>query len=61
MTYDPRCYDLAATFLSDESAEINTEANRDELAQMIQTEIETTIEHLFKPRLADPSNSGAGT
>jgi hypothetical protein len=38
MSYDPRCYDLAVLFLSD-SPEKDTEANRDELAQHIQTEI----------------------
>lgn len=48
MSYDSRCYDLAALFLSD-NPEKNTEANRDELAQHIQTEIEDWIEYILKP------------
>lgn len=48
MGYDSRCYDLAAVFLSD-SPEKNTEANRDELAQHIQDEIEGWIEFILKP------------
>lgn len=46
MGYDSRCYDLAAVFLSEEP-EKNTEANRDELAQHIQTEIEGWIEFIL--------------
>lgn len=48
MSYDSRCYDLAALFLSD-SPEKNTEANRGELAQHIQTEIENWIEFILLP------------
>ena len=53
MGYDSRCYDLAALFLSDEP-EKNTEANRDELAQHIQTEIEDWIEYILRPAIALP-------
>lgn len=56
MGYDPRCYDLAAIFLSD-SPEKDTEANRDELAQHIQTEIEGWIEYILKPAPATPHRS----
>lgn len=47
MAYDSRCYDLAELFLSD--TDKNTEANRHELAQHIQTEIEDWIEYILKP------------
>jgi len=40
--YDERCYDLGEVFLSDEGA-LNTPANRDELANDIQTLIEDFI------------------
>jgi hypothetical protein len=43
-TYDPACYDLAASFLSD-VPEKNTEANRDQLAALIQQTIENEIEY----------------
>lgn len=42
-SYDPACYDLAARFLSD-WPEKNTEANRDQLAALIQRTIEDDIE-----------------
>lgn len=42
-TYDPKCYELAALFLSD-CPEKNTEANRDQLAALIQRTIEDDIE-----------------
>jgi len=48
MGYDSRCYDLAAVFLSD-NPEKNTEANRAELAQHIQDEIEGWIEFILQP------------
>lgn len=48
MSYDPACYNLAVIFLSD-SPEKDSEANRDELAQHIQTEIEGWIEYILKP------------
>lgn len=48
MSYDSRCYDLAETFLEDEPT-INTEANRAELAQLIQTTIEDHIAWLQAP------------
>lgn len=44
MTYDSACYDLAAQFLSDEEAALNTEANRKILAGEIQTCIEAEID-----------------
>ncbi len=42
-SYDTRCYDLAALFLSDHPTK-NTEANRDQLAALIQRTIEDDIE-----------------
>ena len=48
-TYDPACYDLAAAFLSDHP-EKNTEENCDKLAAHIQSEIESEIEFVLKPR-----------
>jgi hypothetical protein len=55
-TYDPKCYDLAETFLSD-SPEINNEQNRCDLAAHIQTEIESWIEYYeqIKAMLTGPS------
>lgn len=53
MSYDVRCYDLAAIFLSDH-AEKNTEANRNELAQSIQDAIESTIEFLEPSASVEP-------
>lgn len=41
--YDPACYDLAASFLSDHPGK-NTEANRDQLAALVQRTIEDDIE-----------------
>lgn len=41
--YDPDCYTLAESFLSDAGIEINTDANRRELAQEIQDIIEAFI------------------
>lgn len=48
MGYDVKCYDLACDFLSDEPSErqMNTEANRDRLAQVIQDAIEAELEAL---------------
>lgn len=51
MSYGSRCYDLAVIFLSD-SPEKNTEANRDELAQAVQTTLEDWIEYILKPATA---------
>lgn len=48
-TYDQRCYDLAAVFLSDEPASINTEHNRVGLASLIQQTIEDEIAGLRPP------------
>lgn len=47
MSYDEKCYDLGALFLLDEAQdcpELNTEQNRDLLAQEIQDVIEWFIE-----------------
>lgn len=44
-TFDPRCYDLAAIFLSNET-ELNTEAARVTLAIEIQRSIEDEIEFM---------------
>ncbi len=43
MSYDEKCYDLAASFLADEPL-VDTEANRVTLARTIQDVIEQTIE-----------------
>lgn len=48
MSYDQSCYDLASAFLVDHPDK-NTESNRDELAQHIQTEIEDWIEFILLP------------
>jgi len=44
MAYDQRCYDLAEVFL-DDSPHLNTERRRDELAQLIQSTIESFISY----------------
>ncbi len=45
MSYDQKCYDLAEAFLDDTDTQpLNTEANRCQLAQEIQTVIEDFIE-----------------
>ena len=44
MSYDWRCYDLAALFLGD-TPDIHNEKNIDELAQRIQTTIEDFISY----------------
>jgi hypothetical protein len=43
-TYDPKCYELAEEFLSDEP-ELNTEKHRDLLAKDIQQAIEDFISY----------------
>jgi hypothetical protein len=43
MTYDQKCYDLAEAFLLDEP-QLSTSADRDALAQAIQSAIEDWIE-----------------
>ena len=45
MSYDTKCYDLAAAFLAD-TPDIDNEKNRDALAQLIQTTIEDDISYL---------------
>lgn len=57
MAYDTKCYDLAVAFLADRSDKDN-EANRDDLAQHIQNEIEDWIEYILKPLPAAPSRTG---
>ncbi len=42
--YDPKCLDLATTFLEDHP-KLNTEKNRDALAQEIQRAIEDWISY----------------
>lgn len=42
-SYDPKCYDLAEAFLSDEPT-LNTSQNRDQLASDIQQAIEDFLE-----------------
>ena len=42
MSYDPKCYDLAEAFLED-VPHLNSDARRDELAQLIQSVIEDFI------------------
>lgn len=44
-SYDPKCYELAAVFLSDEP-NLNTEAARVTLASEIQQRIEDEIEYM---------------
>lgn len=44
-TYDPMCYDLAVAFLADEP-ELDTEDNRDTIANSIQQCIEDEITFL---------------
>lgn len=44
-TFDPKCYDLAAAFLSDEPS-LNSEAARSTLADAIQQAIEDEIEFM---------------
>jgi hypothetical protein len=48
MSYDIQSYNLAAAFLSDIPS-LDTEANRNELAQLIQTTIEDFISFAAKP------------
>lgn len=45
-TFDPKCYDLAAAFLSDDLAALNTESARTTLARAIQECIEIEIEFM---------------
>ena len=52
MSYDPRVYDLAELFLSDEVVTINTEDNRRALAQHLQDELENFIAYL-RPDVPD--------
>jgi hypothetical protein len=47
-TYDPRCWELAKTFLADEPPELRTDSNTDELAQEIQDAIERWLESPHK-------------
>jgi hypothetical protein len=45
--YDSRCYDLAEVFLSDpDDKDINTDAHRHYLAQVIQTAIEDELVYM---------------
>lgn len=46
-TFDPKCYDLAALFLSDHH-DINSEQNRCDLAAHIQSQVEEWIEYREK-------------
>jgi hypothetical protein len=47
VSYDSRCYDLAEVFLSDpDDKNINTDAHKHYLAQVIQTAIEDGIEYM---------------
>lgn len=48
MPYDIKCLDLAAVFLSD-VPDIDNPANRDELAQLIQTTVEDWISYQEGP------------
>jgi hypothetical protein len=56
MTFDPKCYELAKTFLADHPT-INIERNIDELAGIIQTEIDDWIERR-EIRAADQEGRG---
>lgn len=55
MSYDQKCYDLAEAFLEDEP-ELNTEKNRDELAQAIQDVIEGHLSFHFRQKDAPASD-----
>jgi hypothetical protein len=60
MSYDVKCYELAAEFLDDTDTQaINTTENRGKLAQEIQTTIENFIESATEPepREQDPKHT----
>ena len=46
MSYDSKCYELAAAFLAEEDLEMQSDANRSELAQRIQDVIEDFLRKL---------------
>ena len=52
--YDEKCYEIASAFLADDS-EINDADHRDELAQHIQDEIESTIQSM-RARRGEPGH-----
>ena len=52
MSYDPKCYDLAAAFLEDEP-ELATEKNKCKLAQHIQDTIEDWITYTVEIAVAE--------
>lgn len=59
MSYDPRCYDLAAMFLEDEPRLFN-EKHNDALAQLIQSTIEDYIAYerdALEGSEEDPNNT----
>jgi hypothetical protein len=58
-TYMQECYDLAVLFLRDDP-ELDTEENRDELAAHFQSEGESHIEYLFRPKAAAHNHTGTG-
>lgn len=58
MAFDPKCYDLAEHFLSDEEPPIQSDENKRRLAQTIQNEIENWIEYeecKYRPVVTDAS------
>lgn len=59
MGYDSRCYDLAEAFLRD-TPDINSIANRNKLAQHIQTTIEDWISYEEGPceNCGEPRGNG---
>lgn len=60
MAYDTKCYDIAEAFLSDEPS-INTDVNRNALAQEVQTCIEDFIsDKLRNSEPRDPPGWEAG-
>lgn len=60
MAYDTKCFDLAEAFLEDHP-DLNTQANRDTLAQLIQTTIEDEIAYMERraDEASEPCTEGA--
>lgn len=57
MAYDPKCYELAEAFLEDEPA-FNLKANKEELAQEIQTTIENWLDDVRGKERDEPRETG---
>ena len=57
MSHDPKCYELAKAFLSD-TPPINNEGHADQLAQIIQDQIEQFIEDALEMEQARLAEDG---